>query len=341
MNWQSTTLCNTVEFTLLIDSRRDRGLAFHVVDRGFTPRIRGPGWSGADRSRVPISPGRSRRQCFARICLIMSVLAFSIQTTASTKAFSDDSHAEATVPGKSKYVAWLVDRLNTYRIHRDNDNRLAELKRSPLMRWFNPISGARGGVFLWTIDNVPVVIMKCHVNDRKKHCVESGVMVANGSRMTRNQQTLWNPARSALVEFEVDDLPPSESTVRRLIQMRRIAASINVKDDWGESEEPYKLRPLTSPIYRYSSPTGGVVDGAIFAYAQGSNPEAIVIIESVQRNDKLLWRCGFARLTGYRLTAHREGMVIYDVPKVNHPGRTDSYWHKWEQPRPYPFSPED
>src|SRR5438132_886597 len=71
---------------------------------------------------------------------------------------------------------------------------------------------------------------------------------------------------------------PALTAAARLTQMRqwarRFAATERVND--GSIE----CRLLSQPIDRYQSATEKIVDGAIFAYANGTNPELAVVFES-------------------------------------------------------------
>lgn len=238
-----------------------------------------------------------------------------------------------------RHLEYLLDRQRAYRLNRVADERAAELRAKPLFRWNNPISGARGGVFLWTIDDQPVAMTKCHVNDRKRHYVETSVALSSGLVLRHEGHSIWDPGQPALKYVPVAGQPPSTKSARRLAQMRRLAGGFEITDQWGVGGQPYQLRLMPRPLYRYTSPEAGIIDGALFAYAQGTNPEVVVIVEAIQDSEATRWRCGISRLTGYALRAERGGATVYDVKKTNHPsGRQDSLRHHWEQPQPYPFS---
>ena len=58
--------------------------------------------------------------------------------------------------------------------------------------------------------------------------------------------------------------------------LKRFSAS----EFWNVTRRNYALRLLPHPIDRYSDAASGLVDGAIFIFAKGTNPEALVIIEA-------------------------------------------------------------
>ena len=76
-----------------------------------------------------------------------------------------------------------------------------------------------------------------------------------------------------------DAPPPAEKEIRRLAQMKelrsRFAAYENATDN-GRIE----LRPLETPLHRDSAPKEGLLDGAVFALASGTNPEVLLVLEA-------------------------------------------------------------
>ena len=238
----------------------------------------------------------------------------------------------------------LVNRLHELVLEETaGERRPAELKTTPLMTWQNPISGANGGVFLWTIAGRPVALSKSHVNDRKRHYVESSITLRDGLQCTQAGSAIWVPENSTSVVVPVTDLPPlRETRAGRLLQMRDLAGSFEIEDQWGEGQqELYQLRLLPRPLYRYEAPAEQVIDGAIFGYSQGTNPEAVVVIEAVETDSGSEWRCRVSRLTGYAVTARRGGDVVLEVPKRNNTMRTSSFRHVYERPVPYPFKVDE
>ncbi|MCC9599103.1 hypothetical protein LOC67_00925 [Stieleria sp. JC731] len=247
----------------------------------------------------------------------------------------------AEEPAKpDQHLTYLVKRQQAHQLTRKEDRVSCSLRTEPIIRWVNPISGANGGVFLWTIDDRPAAISKCHINDRKKHYVESTVVLAPNLVLTHPNRSTWMPQQPDFKEIAVNETPRLKlPATGRLIEMRKLAEEFTITDRWGEDEgELYQLRLMPRPLYRYSSESAGVIDGAIFGFAQGTNPEAIVIVEVIRQNGSLSFRCGISRLTGYELQATRGGATVFEVARVNGPGIHDGYRHHWEKPMPYPIA---
>ena len=85
---------------------------------------------------------------------------------------------------------------------------------------------------------------------------------------------------------------PDESPQRRLLQLRAIAKRFAGEELVGK--EKCELRLLPQPIDRYTPSSADRADGAIFIAAFGTNPEAVLFIES----DGKAWNYAAGRLAG-------------------------------------------
>ena len=76
--------------------------------------------------------------------------------------------------------------------------------------------------------------------------------------------------------------------------MRRAVRAFHFVDNWGETgttaKSEWELRLMPTPLLRYSSATNKIIDGALFAFAQGTNPEALVLVEAVETVNGRAWR---------------------------------------------------
>jgi len=89
----------------------------------------------------------------------------------------------------------------------------------------------------------------------------------------------WQSAGRALKFAPVPDAPtPSGSSAGRLVQMRDLARRFEAIEVIRMAD--VKCRLLSQPIDRYQAAADGIVDGALFVYANGTNPELGVLIES-------------------------------------------------------------
>jgi hypothetical protein len=132
----------------------------------------------------------------------------------------------------------------------------------------------------------------------------------------------WNPTGSALQLKELPDAPrPAAMAATRLAQMRRLAQRFAAKERINNVS--IECRLLTQPIDRYQSAAEKIVDGAIFAYAKGTNPELGVVFES----DGERWRYGIIRLTGAESSVALDGRQVAAYDLYESRGRTDGPYH--------------
>ncbi|MEX2027318.1 MAG: hypothetical protein WEH44_08450, partial [Pirellulaceae bacterium] len=85
-----------------------------------------------------------------------------------------------------------------------------------------------------------------------------------------------------------------------------------------------ELRLLTRPLYRYDPKEGSVIDGAVFAFAMGTDPEILLLIEAVQDPgaDAARWQYAFVRRTSGELEARIGDQVVWQADRF--PAQNDS-----------------
>jgi hypothetical protein len=138
----------------------------------------------------------------------------------------------------------------------------------------------------------------------------------------RMEKVRWDPAGSALDLKELPDAPrPAATAAARLAQMRQLARRFAARERL--KNELIECRLLAQPIDRYQSATQKIVDGAIFAFANGTNPEIGLVLES----DGGRWRYGILRLTSAEVSVTLDGRQVAAFDPFNPRGRTDGPYH--------------
>lgn len=123
--------------------------------------------------------------------------------------------------------------------------------------------------------------------------------------------------------------PPADKAVRRLSQMKSIRERFSAHES-AVIEGRVQLRPLSSPLFRYADPETGLTDGALFAFANGTNPEVLLILEAHQEQKAgATWKYGFAQMTGGAVTANLDGREVWQVREADPPAVRDSYVNGW------------
>ena len=130
-------------------------------------------------------------------------------------------------------------------------------------------------------------------------------------------QVLWQP-RNVADEFRpVDESPtPADSRAKRLAQMRDIAREYSAYDDFTSNNQTtrHELRLLSNPLYRFAAAETGVIDGAVFAFVLGTDPELLLVLEAQKTGDGGRdWFYRFEAMTYWPVEVKRQGHSIWSV----------------------------
>ena len=165
-------------------------------------------------------------------------------------------------------------------------------------------------------------------------------MLRDGNRVR------WQP-RHATGEFQpiMVASPPADGKAKRLVQMRALAREFAAFDDFkinatDQETTRHELRLMSSPLYRYDDPQRGIMDGAVFAFTLGTDPELLVVLEARDdRESSRSWEYALGAMTCWAVEVKHRGSSVWRVPErlQNHSAR-DGY-HSWVFDRPTSASP--
>ena len=140
----------------------------------------------------------------------------------------------------------------------------------------------------------------------------------------------WESSRPGLELRSVPGAPaPAESEAGRLGQMKQLARRFEAHEDGGPARGRLQLRLLPRPIHRYADPGARLQDGAIFAFAYGTNPDLLLVLESRREGDSApAWHYASARLGGGATVLSLDGAEVDSVPAVEIPTRRETYMNR-------------
>jgi hypothetical protein len=115
--------------------------------------------------------------------------------------------------------------------------------------------------------------------------------------------------------------------------MKKIAAEFSATDEFkvklGDVEtERSELRLLPTPVYRYSDEEAGIVDGAVFAFVHGTDPEMFLVLENRAEKGKSTWHYMLAPMTCWAVEARHAGKQVWSVPERLKSQPNEDY-HVW------------
>jgi hypothetical protein len=153
----------------------------------------------------------------------------------------------------------------------------------PLHRWTDPTRPFSGGaLWAWRSSGRPIAIIGIELYG--SWSLEFVSLSTGRIRADDGAGTHWNPSKGGIAFREIPEAPaPASNEAGRLRQIRDLARGFTARESWDQRD--HALRLLPHPIDRYADPASGLVDGAIFIYANGTNPEVLVMIEARQQGD--------------------------------------------------------
>jgi hypothetical protein len=178
---------------------------------------------------------------------------------------------------------------------------LLELAAKPVLHWGNPAgNGEDGAVFVWLHQGRPEVIgtfFTYRQASTGKTVLKHSLHSLAGQPVTADyrKQRVWSPTMPGVKFRPVPGAPPPAAAARlRLLQMKQLAKDFSGKlvDLKGQSTV---LRLLPQPLVRYEPTAATVVDGAIFALAEGTDPQSLVLMEARNVDGEPRWEYAFAR----------------------------------------------
>ncbi|MBI3469717.1 MAG: hypothetical protein HY000_42505 [Planctomycetes bacterium] len=216
-----------------------------------------------------------------------------------TQHVAADEPAEAASE-RAASLARLTKVIESYTITMGEDRaEQLELVKAPVLRYSDPITSITDGlVFVWTKAGRPEAAMAIHPGSLGRTWLEFKSLSNSPLRAERMGQPDWFPTGPGVDFKPVEDAPPPDKTApQRLSQMRSILRSFSaaIIDPQSGRQE---LRPLSQPVFRYSQPDRGIVDGALFVFVRATNPELLIMLEAQVVNDKPRWSYSPARFTG-------------------------------------------
>jgi hypothetical protein len=121
----------------------------------------------------------------------------------------------------------------------------------------------------------------------------------------QNETVSWEATgKGFTMNALVDAGKPAATTAARLVRMRQLARRFTVKEKI--KEQVLECRLLPQPIDRYQLPEAGILDGAFFVYANGTNPEVGLFLEAGKQD----WTYGIARLSAAESTIFLDGKEV-------------------------------
>ena len=198
-----------------------------------------------------------------------------------------------------------------------------KLQEEPVLRWTNPVQSAGAGeVYVWTDRGRPEAVVSIYrfVGASGKPGLHHEFHSLSESRLSArgDKERTWSPGQAGLAFKPVPDAAePANSPTGRRRQMREIADQFQA-DKTDRQEVQRTLRLLTQPLYRYESSRDDVMDGALFAFVEGTDPEVLLLVEACKSGQRYEWQYALSRLNSVRLQAKYKDRSVWEEPAIEY-----------------------
>jgi hypothetical protein len=224
---------------------------------------------------------------------------------------------EAAIESRKRWQSLYEQRAEELAVSfAESSQRTVRLHPHALLTYSNPVRGVQGhgSVFLWTENGRPMLIAaywsiaEPAQPGTRRLSREWHSLVPDKVDVKISAKETWTSTEPGIEWQSVKHADePSKSRALRLTQLRGIMNRARAEIATGESE----LRLMPQPIYRY--PEGaGVLDGAIFAFVMGTDPELLAVVEArAGRDAGVDWFLGFVQFTNAAVRATFDEVEVY------------------------------
>jgi hypothetical protein len=221
------------------------------------------------------------------------------------------------------------------------DGVLLDPPTAPVLRWTNPAVGrVYGNTYVWLHNGKPAVVSCLFRNFHPYNTFIGELAALSGTKLLakRDGKVWWQPRN----EWKWHPLPgaaaPAATAAQRLVQMRTLATELVVElldtrnVPRGEDQTP---RLLPRPLYRYDARKTRTLDGALYAYVIGTDPELMLLLECDTAAAKPEWRFGVGRMNRDTIRLKRKGEKVWEAAWFRKHKPEDPYYF-FALPRPEP-----
>ncbi len=217
----------------------------------------------------------------------------------------------------------IEDSVSWYDVVPEKD--AAPLVPLPVIRWRNVVRGQEGEAMMvvWPHGGRPIAMASIYPwNGKMIHEFDS---LSREKKLIAREKgrEIWSPEEAGVEFKEVPKAPaPAKTAPERLRQMKAIAERFKATmTGWAaDSSDQELLRLLTRPLHRYDlanakDPDPKLIDGGLFAYVTGTDPEAVLILEAIGTAERAAWQYAFARATSGGLEVKLADEVVWSAKK--------------------------
>lgn len=264
----------------------------------------------------------------------LTVVAICWLVISSTVVLAQASSIEPEKLTPDERLKIFINSVSEYRLIIKGDDEPLTLRPEPLIRFDNQVGGVVDGVVMvWTKGSRPVVAAQVFVM-RDGYWIHEFQSFAEGPlTLTENDRVVWSPQVAGGKMSPIADGPTGvKQRGARTLAFKEIASQFAVTEDFREKQQAdlqkYELRLLSAPLYRYEDKSDGI-DGAVFAFVHGTDPELLLTVEARTSAEETSWSYSLAPLTCWGVKARRKEKDVFASPEMLGRSTRNDPYHVW------------
>jgi hypothetical protein len=256
----------------------------------------------------------------------------------------DNSDTVKSPPdGKTKLHRLLDESAKSYAIYAGDDHSDA-LELKCVLRWANVTRGSvDGATYIWTQHGRPLATV-CVYPWQGLLCDNFQSLAEGPVTAYLNGGKVWQCEKPGVNFQAVPDGPrPDDSASGRQQQLKQLGSQFRATlMGWNAADsDREQLRMLPRPVHRWEE--NGLVQGAIFAFVQGTDPEVFLLLEvrpkSAVPQSELNWRYALARRTSGWLEVYYKDQLAWKAERLS--DYSDPKQPHFQHSRPLPVDQLD
>lgn len=210
------------------------------------------------------------------------------------------------------------------------------LRPEPLLRYGDRTRDiGSSALWVWMDGELPVVFQKIEINDWSPNYPQWTFCVGCASPETLTVNWSVNGGKFLPLPVAALELPgapmPAENGDRRSLELRALARDLNVTSTVGKKSSELRLMP--KPLMEFADKTRGIAYAAVVAYALGTNPDFLVVIQlREQEGTAARWSCIPIHMTSAGLQLKYKEELIWEDAAQNQSGLFE-HWGYFFTPR--------
>ena len=195
---------------------------------------------------------------------------------------------------------------------------------APLQRWTNPLLGIEHGLLVGWKDSKgrPMAVAQVYQwPSNRRWLMEHQSLSESAMVFKSDGNPSWNPNEPGIVWTKLESKVPKPATKARLrlAQLKSISRRFRARDTNTSDKNGRDLRLKSAPSMEYSVPNDGIIQGALFTFVSGTDPDVLLMLELRKResNDgEFYW--AFAPMSTGELWGYLDNKQVWQHQRKNY-----------------------